>query len=110
MNENPTDAEGQYFLGRHYLHTGWTEKAEYWLLRAAEQGNGHACLELETFYEKRGDMAKSEYWHERAGEAYAYTARNRTYSSSPKNNRLVLIIIAFITALLTILIRLYSER
>jgi len=72
MNDNPTDANEQYELGKKYY---WgegvpedKEKAVYWYTKAAEQGHFDACCSLRSCY-LTTDPVKAEYWHERSMQA-----------------------------------------
>ena len=81
MNDNPTNADEQYELGRKYWKGDGVpqdiEKAAYWFIKAAEQGNAEAQFRLGTIdFPKDGvpfavfleDLEKAIYWLTKAAE------------------------------------------
>ena len=76
MNDNPTNADEQYELGKKYCNGDGVpkdpEKANYWFTKAAEQGKAEAQSILAANYYIGDivprDLEKANYWSTKAAE------------------------------------------
>ena len=52
------------------MTSGEPDRAELWLLLAAEHGDTHAMQQLSELYEARGDLDKANQWADKAAAAH----------------------------------------